>query len=160
VPLPAVEVGVLGLEDEPVEEPDIQNHEHKRDEPGGQPFPLVAVDFPVLDLVGLVPAGTGQRARQGGVRLVVDAGGRDPVIQQGDRAADGDVWARGRSTRVLLLGAWRRRHIIDVAQHRQDERVAVQRESRLVIGWPRRVFTGRRKVCLAVSRRDLCLAAA
>ena len=102
------------------------------------------MDFPVLDLVGLVPAGTGQRAGQGGVRLVVDAGGGEPVIQQGDRAADGEVRARGRRVLLLPPGAWRRGHIIDVAQHWQDERVAVLRQSRRVISWPGRMLLGGR----------------
>jgi hypothetical protein len=99
------------------------------------------VDFPVPDLVGLVPAGAVQRAGQGGVRLVVDAGGGEPVIQQGDRAADGNARAWGRRILVLLLRAWRRSHliyVICVAQHWQDEGVAVLRRCRRVIGWPGR----------------------
>ena len=72
--VPAAEVGVLGLEDQPVDEADVQQHQQAGDDPGEQPFALAAVDGPVLDLVGLVPAGALQRPGQVAELVVVVAG--------------------------------------------------------------------------------------
>ena len=51
----------------------------------------------------------------------------DGLLFAGDtiKLIDGKVRARGGRIRALLPGAWRRSHLIEVAQHRQDEGVAV-----------------------------------
>ena len=89
--VPAAEVGVLGLEDQPVDEADIQQHQQAGNDPGEQPFALAAVDGPVLDLVGLVPAGALQRPGQVAELVVVVAGVSQFVIHRSAGTAHNHV---------------------------------------------------------------------
>jgi RNA polymerase sigma factor (sigma-70 family) len=116
---PPAKMRVLGLEDQPVNEPGVQGDQSQGDEPGGHPLALVAMNATVLNPVWLIRAGPDHRSSQPAIPLITKARISQLVIQRRAGATDEHI-SPGSGGCLPLLPAAGLQHRAGGITHRPD----------------------------------------